>query len=226
VAAVAAPTEEQTMSKLRCHISISLDGFVAGPNQSVQNPLGEGGESLHDWVVSLASWREAHDKSGGEENPSTRVFEEANDNIGAAVMGRNMFGPIGGGPWDEQWKGWWGDNPPYHYPVYVVTHHPRESVEMEGGTTYHFVTDGIESALDQAKKAAGGKDVMLWGGGQIVQQYLAAGLLDELELHVVPLLLGGGSRVFGDLGDKGVRLEQIRAVEAHGVTHLKYRVLT
>ncbi len=215
------------MSKRRCQISISLDGFVAGPNQSVENPLGEGGESLHDWVVPLASWREAHDKSGGEENPSTRVFEEANANIGAAVMGRNMFGPIGGGPWgDEGWTGWWGDNPPYHYDVFVVTHHPRESVEMEGGTTYHFVTDGIESALDQAKKAAGGKDVMLWGGGQIVQQYLAAGLLDELELHVVPLLLGGGSRIFGELGDTAVRLEQVRAVEAPGVTHLKYRVLT
>jgi len=214
------------MSKLRCHISISLDGFVAGPNQSAENPLGEGGERLHDWVVSLAAWREAHDKSGGELSPSTRVFEEANENLGAAVMGRNMFGPIGGGPWgDEQWTGWWGDNPPYHYPVYVVTHHPRESVEMAGGTTYHFVTDGIESALEQAKEAARGKDVMLWGGGNIVQQYLAAGLLDELELHVVPGLLGDGARIFGALGDAEVRLEQVRVVEAPGVTHLKYRIV-
>ncbi|TCO28553.1 dihydrofolate reductase [Kribbella steppae] len=215
------------MSKLRCHISISLDGFVAGPNQSVENPLGEGGERLHDWVVPLATWREGHGKSGGEVNESARIVEEVRENIGAAVMGRGMFGPIGGGDWgDEQWTGWWGDNPPYHYPVFVVTHHPRESVEMEGGTTYHFVTDGIESALEQAKIAAGGKDVMLWGGGNITQQYLAAGLLDELELHVVPLLLGDGARIFGDLGDNKVRLEQIRAVEAPGVTHLKYRVVT
>jgi dihydrofolate reductase len=212
------------MSKLRCHISISLDGFVAGPNQSVQNPLGEGGERLHDWVVPLASWREGHDKEGGEVNASDRVVEEARENLGAAVMGRNMFGPIGGGPWvDEDWKGWWGDNPPYHYPVFVVTHHQRDPVEMAGGTTYRFVTDGIELALGEAKEAAGGKDVMLWGGGDIVRQYLAAGLLDELELHVVPILLGDGARIFGDVGN--VRLEQVRAVEAPGVTHLKYRIL-
>ncbi|TDU82402.1 dihydrofolate reductase [Kribbella voronezhensis] len=212
------------MSKLRCHISISLDGYVAGPNQSMENPLGEGGEQLHDWVVPLASWREGHDKEGGEVNASNRVVEEVRENIGAAVMGRNMFGPIGGGPWaDEEWKGWWGDNPPYHYPVFVVTHHPRDPVEMAGGTTFHFVTDGIESALAQAKEAADGKDVMLWGGGDVVGQYLAAGLLDELELHVVPILLGGGSRIFGEVG--GVRLEQIRSVEAPGVTHLRYRVL-
>ncbi|MGW3943111.1 dihydrofolate reductase family protein [Streptomyces phaeochromogenes] len=214
------------MSKLRCHISISLDGYVAGPNQSEENPLGEGGEDLHDWVALLAAFRQAHDGEDGEVNASTPVFEEAIANIGAAVMGRNMFGPIGGGAWgDERWTGWWGANPPYHYPVFVVTHHPRKPVEMEGGTTFHFVTDGIESALDQAKKAADGKDVMLWGGGQVAQQYLAAGLLDELELHVVPVLLGGGSRLLDSLGDADVRLEQVRAVEAPGVTHLKYRIL-
>jgi dihydrofolate reductase len=212
------------MSKLRCHISISLDGFVAGPNQSEENPLGEGGEQLHDWVVSLASWRGAHEKEGGEVNESSRVQEETVENIGAGIMGRNMFGPIGGGPWDDQWKGWWGDNPPYHYDVFVVTHHPRDPVEMEGGTTYHFVTDGIESALEQAKEAAGGKDVMVWGGADIARQYLAAGLLDELELHVTPLVLGDGARLLDDLGDAGVRLEQLRAVEGPGVTHLKYRV--
>jgi dihydrofolate reductase len=214
------------MSKLRCHISISLDGFVAGPNQSEENPLGEGGERLHGWVVPLAAWREAHDKRGGEVNASARIVEESRENLGAAVMGRNMFGPIGGGAWDDEWTGWWGDNPPYHYPVFIVTHYPRDPVEMEGGTTFHFVTDGIESALDQATKAAGGKDVMLWGGGNIVQQYLAAGLLDELELHVVPVLLGGGARPFPALGDAEVQLEQVRAVEAPGVTHLKYRVVT
>jgi dihydrofolate reductase len=212
------------MSKLRCHISTSADGYVAGPNQSEENPLGEGGERLHDWVVTTAAWRESHEKEGGEDNPSSRVVAEARENIGAAVMGRNMFGPIGGGDWDEQWKGWWGDNPPYHYDVFVVTHHPREPVEMEGGTTYHFVTDGIASALGQAKEAAGGKDVMLWGGAQIINQYLAAGLLDVLELHVVPVLLGGGARLFDDLGGAAVKLEQVRAVEAPGVTHVKYAV--
>jgi dihydrofolate reductase len=214
------------MSNLRCHIAISLDGFVAGPNQSEQNPLGEGGEHLHDWVFPLAAWREAHGEQGGEVNASTPVVEQSRANIGAAVMGRNMFGPVGGGDWgDGQWTGWWGANPPYHYPVFVVTHHRRDPLEMDGGTTFHFVTDGIESALDQAKKAAGDQDVMLWGGGGIARQYLAAGLLDELELHVVPLLLGGGSRLLDDLGDAPVRLEQVRAVEAPGVTHLKYRVL-
>jgi dihydrofolate reductase len=213
------------MSKLRCHISISLDGFVAGPNQSEENPLGEGGELLHEWVIPLAAWREAHGGQGGEVNASARIVEEARENIGAAVMGRNMFGPIGGGPWDDEWTGWWGDDPPYHYPVFVVTHHPRDPVEMKGRTTFHFVTDGTRSALEQAKEAAGGKDVMLWGGGDIVQQYLAEGLLDELELHVVPLLLGDGARLFPNSSGAPVQLEQVRAVEAPGVTHLKYRVV-
>jgi dihydrofolate reductase len=215
------------MSKLRCHISISLDGCVAGPNQSEQNPLGEGGEELHGWIVPLAAWREAHGEQGGEVNESARIVEESRENIGAGVMGRNMFGPIGGGDWgDEQWTGWWGDDPPYHCDVFIVTHHPRDPVEMEGGTTYHFVTDGIESALEQARKAAGGKDVMLWGGAEVINQYLAAGLLDELELHVVPVLLGEGARLFDNLGDAEVQLEQVRAVEAPGVAHLKYQVVT
>jgi len=123
------------MSKLRCHISISLDGFVAGPNQSEENPLGEGGERLHKWVVPLAAWRQSHGRQGGEVNESARIVEESRENVGAGVMGRNMFGPVGGGPWDdEQWTGWWGDNPPYHYPVFILTHHPRDPVEMEGGT--------------------------------------------------------------------------------------------
>ena len=214
------------MSRLRCQISISLDGFVAGPNQSEENPLGEGGERLHEWVLPLEAWRRSHGEQGGEVNESTRILEESIENIGAAVMGRNMFGPVRGAWVDDQWTGWWGDNPPYHYPVFVVTHYPRDPLEMEGGTTFHFVTDGIESALEQARGAAGGKDVMLWGGGSIAQQYLAAGLLDELELHVVPVLLGGGARLFDNLGDAEVQLEQVRAVEAPGVTHLKYRVVT
>jgi dihydrofolate reductase len=212
------------MSKLRCHISVSLDGFVAGPNQSEENPLGEGGERLHDWVVPLAAWREAHAKQGGEGNESTRIVEESRENVGAGVMGRNMFGPPRGGAWDEQWTGWWGDDPPYHYPVFILTHHPRDPVEMQGGTTYHFVTEGIEAALERARETAGGKDVMLWGGAQVVQQYLRAGLLDVLELHVTPVLLGDGARLFDNLGGADVQLEQVRAVEAPGVTHLKYAV--
>ena len=215
------------MSKLRCHISISADGFVAGPNQSEAEPLGEGGEQLHDWVVSLAAWREPHGKQGGEVNESTPIMEESLENVGAGVMGRNRFGPPGGGDWgDGEWKGWWGDEPPFHYDVFIVTHHPREPVEMEGGTTFSFVTDGIETALQRAKESAGGQDVMLSGGAEIINQYLAAGLLDELDLHVVPVLLGGGARLFEDLGDAEVALEQVRAVDAPGVTHVKYRVST
>lgn len=215
------------MSKLRCHISISLDGFAAGPNQSQENPLGEGGTQLHDWVIRLAAWRESHGYDGGEVNESTRIVEESRENVGAGMMGRNMFGPPGGGPWgDERWTGWWGDNPPFHYPVFVLTHHPRQPLEMEGGTTFHFVTDGIESALEQAREAAGGKDVLLSGGAEVVNEYLAAGLLDELQLSVAPVLLGDGARLFEDLEDAKVQLEQVRVVEAPGVAHLKYRVVT
>jgi dihydrofolate reductase len=213
------------MSKLRCHISISLDGFVAGPNQSEENPLGEGGERLHEWAASLAAWREPHGGHGGEVNESTRIMEETLEYIGAGVMGRNMFGPIGGGDWGSgQWKGWWGDDPPYHNDVFILTHYARDPVEMQGDTTYHFVTEGIERALELAKEAANGRDVRLWGGAQAIQQYMAAGLLDELELHVVPVLLGGGERLFDNLGDAKPQLEQVRGVGAPGVTHLKYRV--
>jgi dihydrofolate reductase len=214
------------VSKFRCHISISADGFVAGPDQSADNPLGEGGESLHEWVFPLAAWREPHGMEGGEVNASTPIVEEMLVNAGAAVMGRNMFGPPGGGDWgDGEWKGWWGDDPPYHYDVFVVTHHARDPLTMDGGTTFHFVTDGIERALERAKESAGGQDVMLWGGAQVINQYLAAGLLDELELHVVPVLLGGGARLFDGVG-AGNELEQLRAVEAPGVTHVRYRVTT
>jgi dihydrofolate reductase len=214
------------VSKFRCHISISADGFVAGPDQSADNPLGEGGESLHEWVFPLGAWREPHGMEGGEVNASTPIVEEMLVNAGAAVMGRNMFGPPGGGDWgDGKWKGWWGDDPPYHYDVFVVTHHARDPLTMDGGTTFHFVTDGIERALERAKESAGGQDVMLWGGAQVINQYLAAGLLDELELHVVPVLLGGGARLFDGVG-AGIELEQLRAVEAPGVTHVRYRVTT
>ncbi len=211
------------MSKLRFEISISLDGYVAGPDQSEENPLGMGGERLHDWVVELEAWHKSHGQTGGEVNESTPVIEEQLANIGAGLMGRNMFGPVGGGDWgDGSWQGWWGDDPPFHYPVFVLTHHEREPLELSD-TTFNFVTDGIESALDQAKEAAGDQDVKLSGGANVARQYLAAGLIDEMELHVVPVLLGGGERLLDDVGD--LELEQVRAVEAPGVTHLKYRVV-
>jgi dihydrofolate reductase len=213
------------MAKFKCQLSISADGFVAGPNPSEEHPLGEGGERLHEWALELAAWREPHGREGGEVNASTPVMEEMQEDVGATVMGRNMFGG-GPGPWgDDPWEGWWGDDPPFHVPVFVLTHHERPPLRKQGGTTFTFVTDGIESALEQAKRAADGKDVSLGGGADVAQQYLAAGLLDELSLSVVPVLLGSGTRLFDDLGDADVRLEQVRAVEAPGVTHLKYRVL-
>jgi dihydrofolate reductase len=212
------------MSKLRFHISVSVDGFVAGPDQSEENPLGVGGESLHEWIVELEAWRRPHGLEGGKVNASTPVIEEAQSNVGATVMGRNMFGG-GPGPWTEDppWNGWWGDNPPFHTPVFVLTHHPREPLEMDGGTTFNFVTDGIEPALEQARQAAGGRDVLLGGGASVIQQYLAAGLVDEFELHIVPILLGDGERLLENVGN--LKLEQVRAIEAPSVTHLKYRVV-
>ena len=212
------------MARLRFDISMSLDGFIAGPNQSEENPLGEGGMQLHEWVFGLAAWRKRHGQDGGEVNASTEVVEESLENIGATVMGRNMFG--GEGPWgDDPWDGWWGDDPPFHMPVFIVTHHAREPVTKEGGTTFTFVTDGIESALEQAREAAGGKDVALSGGANVAQQYLKAGLIDEMQIHVVPVLLGDGARLFDNLGGAEVGLECTRVVEAPGVTHLTYRVV-
>jgi dihydrofolate reductase len=212
------------MSTFRFQVAVSLDGYVAGPDQSEENPLGVGGLDLHQWVFQLEAWRNQHGQDGGEVNASTRVVEEAQSNIGATMMGRNMFGG-GPGPWsdDPPWNGWWGDNPPFHTPVFVLTHHPRAPLEMAGGTTFVFVTDGIESALEQAKQAAGGLDVLLGGGANVIQQYLAAGLVDEFELHVVPILLGDGERLLENVGD--LKLQQVRAIEAPGVTHLKYRVV-
>jgi dihydrofolate reductase len=209
---------------LRFQISISLDGFVAGPNQSEEHPLGEGGESLHDWVIELAAWRRPHGREGGEVNASTPVFEEMTDGAGATIMGRNMFGG-GPGPWGEEpWNGWWGDEPPFHTPVFVLTHHEREPLELKGGTTFHFVDDGIESALAQAKEAAGGRDVSIGGGGDVLQQYLAADLVDRFWLNVVPVLLGSGTRLFDErVAASGAAFEQVRVVEAPGVVHLEYR---
>jgi dihydrofolate reductase len=211
------------MSELRCFISMSVDGYVAGPNQSAEDPLGVGGLRLHEWIFQLAAWRKDHGEEGGEDNASTPVWKRRNANIGAVVMGRNMFGG-GPGPWGEDpWRGFWGEDPPFHNPVFVLTHHAREPLEMQGGTTYNFVTDGIESALEQAKEAAGGKDVSLAGGARVVQQYLVAGLLDELDLSVVPILLGEGELLFENLGTEPPEIELVDVVDAPGVTHLRYR---
>ena len=211
------------MSKVRAHISVSADGYVAGPNQSLENPLGEGGEGLHEWLIVLQAWRAPHGLEGGEVNVSSTVAEESQANVGAEIMGRGKFGG-GPGPWsDEPWTGWWGDEPPFHKPVFVLTHHEREPLRLSD-TTFTFVTGGIEEALEQARSAAAGKDVFLGGGASIINQYLAAGHVDELELHVVPIVLGGGARLFDGVGPD-LRLEQVRTVEAPGVTHVKYRVV-
>ena len=193
-----------------------------GPNQSPENPLGEGGEGLHDWAVATAGFQELHGREGGERNADSDVIEQAAKGVGAVIMGRKMFGG-GEGPWDESWMGWWGEDPPFHVPVFVLTHHPREPLPMQGGTTFTFVTDGIESALEQARAAAGDEDVTIAGGASAVQQYLAAGLLDELQLHVAPILLGAGARLLENVGD--AKLEPIDVVGSPAVTHLKYRVV-
>ena len=210
------------MSKLRFRISLSLDGFVAGPHQSLQEPLGLGGEQLHEWVIALEAWRRPHGKEGGVVNESTPVMEAELANLGATIMGRNMFGG-GPGPWSktDPWNGWWGRKPPFHHPVFVLTHHAREPLIMEGGTIVTFVTEGIESALEQARRAAGGKDVALAGGARVAQQYLSAGLVDEMQLHLVPALLGGGERLFDNVGDlHGLVL--VDTVAAPNVVHLKF----
>ena len=211
------------MSRLRLKISMSLDGFVAGPSQSVENPLGIGGMGLHEWAVPLTVWRAMHGQEGGEVNESSRVVEEGLANIGATVMGRNMFGGHPG-PWNaaKPWNGWWGTNPPFHHPVFVLTHHARQPLPAEGGTTFTFVTDGIEAALEQARRAASGKDVSLAGGAKAAQQYLAAGLVDEMEIHLVPTLLGRGERLFEGVGDDLHGLELVRTVATPTVTHLKF----
>jgi dihydrofolate reductase len=210
---------------LRLSITMSLDGYVAGPDQSLENPLGKGGEKLHEWAFAVRSFRQIHDMEGGDTGPNDQIAAESTQNIGATIMGRNMFGG-GHGPWSNNspWNGWWGDNPPYHTPVFVLTHHARKPLAMEGGTTFHFVTEGIVSALTQAKKAAQGKDVAIAGGANVVQQYLRAGLLDEMEIHVVPLLLGGGARLFDNADGRQTAYESVRVVNSPSVSHFKYRL--
>jgi dihydrofolate reductase len=213
------------MKRLILDISTSLDGFVAGPNQTLEEPLGKGGELLHEWALRLKAWREPHGLEGGETNADSEVFAESIAGTGAVVMGRRMFSG-GEGPWadDPNADAWWGDNPPFHVPVFVLTHHARETVAKQGGTTFTFVTDGIESALEQARSAAGDKDVALAGGADVAQQYLRAGLLDEMQVHVVPVLLGGGVSLFGSLAIDPSDLEQIRVIASPSVTHLRYSV--
>jgi dihydrofolate reductase len=208
-------------STVTCQISISLDGFVAGPRQSTDNPLGEGGMQLHEWAFTTAGWREHHGREGGERSVDSEVIEQLAEGVGAQIMGRRMFGG-GDGPWDETWTGWWGEEPPFRVPVFVLTHHPREPLTMQGGTTFTFVTDGIESALAQARRAAADRAVAIAGGASVVQQYLAAGLLDELYLHIVPIVLGSGERLLENVGDPD--LEPVEVIHSPAVTHVRYRV--
>ena len=214
------------MDRFFLDISMSLDGFVAGPNATLEEPLGEGGEGLHEWVLRLASWRSQHGLEGGETGPDDELVRETRGRVGAEVMGRKMFSG-GDGPWesDPNSDGWWGDEPPFHGPVFVLTHHEREPLVKEGGTTFTFVTDGIESALEQARVAAEDKDVLLGGGASVGQQYLQARLLDELHIHVAPTLLGGGVSLFGDLGPDAPGLKLTKVAESPFVTHLTYEVV-
>jgi dihydrofolate reductase len=211
------------MPKLRLTISVSLDGFVAGPNQSVNDPLGVGGMGLHEWVFGLRAWRAPHGLEGGEVNESNAIIEESTTNIGATIMGRNMFGGHPG-PWaeDKPWNGWWDEDPPFHHPVFVLTSHARKPLVLAGGTSFTFVTEGIESALAQAKQAAGSKDISLAGGAKAASQYLKAGLVDQMELHQVPFLLGSGERLFDGVGPDLHGLQLVRTVATPKVVHLKF----
>ena len=209
------------MPKLRVHnIAMSVDGYSAGPDQSLDNPLGVGGTQLHDWVFETRTGREMIGVDGGEGGLDDEFTAEGFRGIGATVMGRNMFGPIRGEWPDDAWRGWWGDEPPYHHPVFVLTHHPRGPIPMQGGTTFHFVDGGIEAALEQAFDAADGKDVRLGGGMSTIQQYLRAGLIDEMHVAIVPVLLGGGERLFDHL-DGGPAYECVEFVSSPAVAHVR-----
>jgi len=211
------------MPKLRVHnFSISLDGYAAGPNQNLENPLGRGGELLlHDWVFATRYGRTMIGEEGGGEGLDHGFLVRGDEGIGATVMGRNMFGPIRGQWPDDEWKGWWGDNPPYHHPVFVLTHHARAPITMQGGTTFNFVTDGIDAALEQAFAAADGQDVRLGGGASAIQQYLRADLIDEMHLAIVPVLLGSGERLFDNLDAVDIGLECVELVSSPAVAHVR-----
>jgi dihydrofolate reductase len=207
---------------LRVHnLSISLDGYAAGPDQSVDDPLGVGGDRLHEWAFTTRSARRMHGMEGGDQDLDDRFFAAGDVGIGATIMGRNMFGPIRG-PWEnDQWTGWWGDDPPYHHPVFVLTHHPRPSLSMQGGTTFHFVSDGIEAALERALDAADGQDVRIGGGPSTIQQYLRAGLIDELHVAIVPILLGSGERLFDHLDGGPAGYECVELASSPTVVHVR-----
>lgn len=212
------------MTRVRVEsFTISLDGYGAGPDQSVDNPLGVGGESLHHWIISTRAWRQMHGKEGGARGIDDDFAAREAKNVGAWILGRNMFGPIRG-PWpDMNWKGWWGDNPPYHVPVFILTHHPRPALQMEGNTTFHFVTGGIHEALGQACKAADGMDVRIGGGPNTIQQYLRAGLIDELHVAIAPILLGGGERLFEGVDLRALGYECVQFVASEKATHVVLR---
>jgi dihydrofolate reductase len=211
------------MGKIRFSVSISLDGYMAGPDQSEENPLGVGGMELHNWLFDTEAWRESHGESGGRVDASTPVVNELETGFGAVIMGRNMFGPIRGEWGADPWRGWWGDSPPYHTPVFVLTHYGREPVKMQGGTTFHFVTDGFESAMDQALAAAGETDVLVAGGASTIRYYLAAGVIDEFWLSLVPVLLGSGERPLDGI-PSSTSVEMVDVIAAPKATHLKYAV--
>jgi dihydrofolate reductase len=209
------------MSQLRVHsFALSLDGYGAGPNQDVDHPLGVGGRALHEWAFATRTFQKMFGGDGGSTGIDDDFSAAGFSNVGAWILGRNMFGPIRG-PWtDEAWKGWWGDNPPYHVPVFVLTHHPRATITMAGGTSFHFVTDGIHAALERATEAARERDVRLGGGVATIQQYLRAGLVDEMHLAIAPVLLGSGERLFADLDTVKLGYRCIRHVAAPSVTHV------
>ena len=209
------------MSKLRvAAFSLSLDGFGAGPDQSPEEPLGKGGEALHDWYVPTRTFQTLHGRDGGTTGVDDDFAVRANANLGAWIMGRNMFGPVPGAPPDDNWKGWWGANPPFHGPVFVLTHKPRAPIVMEGGTTYTFVTDSIEAVLARAKQAANGRDVLLLGGVHTIRQYLRAGLVDEMHLAIAPQLLGSGEHLLADIDLPGLGYRLAEHAPGQNATHV------
>ena len=214
------------MGAVLVDITMSLDGFVAGPDPGPDQPLGRGGERLHDWAYGLATFKERHGRTGGTKNADDEVLAEALGKHGAVVMGRGMFGG-GDGPWgDDPWEGWWGDDPPFRVPVFVLTHHVRETLTKDGGTAFTFVTDGVEAAVEQARAAAGGRDVSVAGGADVIQQGLRAGLIDQMQIHLAPIVLGGGIRLFDGLDEAGIELEKTGVIDSPAVTHLTFRVAT